>query len=130
MMSKKKCKFKFQLNRRILHNGLTVLTLTVLAGVLSSCATGFPNGLIYTNVTLPISASAETEKIKDYNIGKSTCIKILGLWATGDASIEKAKANGSVGPITKIQRVEYHANDILGCGTFTTIVYGESESKK
>ena len=40
--------------------------------------------------------------------------------AVGDASVDTAKKNGVAGPISRVQRIEYHAVDIMGCGTFTT----------
>ncbi len=103
----------------------SLLSAVALALVLQGCATGFPNGLIYTEVTLPVSSASDFTQIKDTNKGISYCTKWFGLWASGDASIETAAKNGQAGPIKKIQRVEYHAHDILGCGRFETIVYGE-----
>lgn len=97
-------------------------------GLLTGCGTGFPNGLVYTEITLPVSASSDPT-IQDYNVGKASCTKVLGLVAVGDASIETARRNGIAGPISRIQRVEYYAFDVLGCGKFTTIVYGEKAVK-
>lgn len=103
-----------------------VLILSALP-FLSGCATGFPNGLVYTNVTLPITASPDYAQIEASNVGRSYCTKWFGLWATGDASIEAAVNNGQAGRITTIQRIEYKAYDILGCGKYETIVYGQSK---
>ena len=106
-----------------------VLMLAVAFSIcLSGCGTGFPNGLIYTNVTLPVSAS-DDPTIQDYNVGKASCTKWFGVIAVGDASVEAAKANGIAGPVSRVQRIEYHALDIMGCGTFTTVVYGEKATK-
>ena len=102
---------------------LTSITVGLL--FVAGCATGFPNGLIYTNVTLPVTASPDYSQIKATNKGISSCTKWFGLWATGDASIEAAVKNGQAGPIKKVQRIEYHAHDVLGCGRYETIVYGE-----
>lgn len=98
------------------------------AAFLCGCGTGFPNGLLYTEVTLPVSAS-DDPTIQDYNVGKASCTKWFGLVAVGDASVDTAKKNGVAGPISRVQRIEYHAVDIMGCGTFTTIVYGEKAVK-
>ena len=104
---------------------LSMLILVLTCSIcLSGCGTGFPTGLIYTDVTLPVCATDNPE-IKDYNVGKASCTKLFGIVAVGDASIKKAKENGSAGEINRVQRVEYHARDIMGCGTFTTVVYGE-----
>ncbi len=103
----------------------SVTVVTVVLLLTTGCATGFPNGLIYTKVTLPVTASPDYSQTKATNKGISSCTKWFGLWATGDASIEAAAKNGQAGPIKKIQRIEYHAHDVLGCGKFETIVYGE-----
>lgn len=96
--------------------------------VLTGCGTGFPTGLIYTDVTLPVYSTSDPT-IQDYNVGKASCTKWFGIIAVGDASIGTALQNGTAGPISKVQRIEYHALDICGCGIFTTIVYGEATVK-
>jgi hypothetical protein len=56
-------------------------------------------------------------------MGTSVATSILGLIATGDASIEAA---AKAGGISKIHHVDYQAMSILGLySTFTTVVYGE-----
>lgn len=108
---------------------LAIALFAILVSVfLTGCGTGFPNGLLYTEVTLPVSAS-DDPTIQDYNVGKASCTKWFGLVAVGDASVDTAKKNGVAGPISRVQRIEYHAVDIMGCGTFTTIVYGEKAVK-
>lgn len=104
---------------------LSLLAALTVSIIFQGCATGFPNGLVYTEVTLPIMATPDSDQIKDSNVGISYCTKWFGLWASGDASVETAMNNGQAGPIKKVQRIEYHAYDILGCGKFETIVYGE-----
>ena len=99
-----------------------------VAIMLTGCGTGFPNGLVYTEITLPVCATADPS-IQDYNVGKASCTKWFGIIATGDASIGTAKKNGTAGPISRVQRIEYHAIDICGCGKYTTIVYGEKAVK-
>ena len=48
---------------------------------------------------------------------------MLGLFADGDASIEKAKANGGIQEVTS---VDYHATSMLGIvAEFCTIVRGK-----
>ena len=74
---------------------LSMLILVLTCSIcLSGCGTGFPTGLIYTDVTLPVCATDNPE-IKDYNVGKASCTKLFGIVAVGDASIKKAKENGS-----------------------------------
>ena len=96
--------------------------------MLTGCGTGFPTGLVYTDVTLPVCATSDPS-VQDYNVGKATCTKWFGVIAIGDASIGAAKKNGTAGPISRVQRVEYHALDVCGCGRYTTIVYGEKVVK-
>lgn len=77
-------------------------------------------GSLYTEVKAPLSATSNTGYSK---IGKASCQSILGLVATGDASIEAAAKNGG---ITKIHHVDYESKNILGIiGTFTAVVYGD-----
>jgi len=47
---------------------------------------------------------------------------ILGIVATGDYSIKTAAKNTG---ITKIKYVDVEVFSVLGCGTYTTIVYGD-----
>jgi len=56
-------------------------------------------------------------------VGTATATSILGLIATGDASIEAATRNGG---ITKVKYVDYSVKNILGLfGEYTTTVYGD-----
>jgi hypothetical protein len=55
--------------------------------------------------------------------GKACAKSIMGLVATGDASIRAAKANGG---ITNVSHVDHSANSILGIiAEWCTIVRGE-----
>ena len=90
-------------------------------GLLTGCANSIPIGSLYTKVKLPVSATANSQAATKK--GTSQCTSILGLFATGDASIEAAKQNGG---ITKVTHVDYDADNILGVyGKYTTTVYGE-----
>lgn len=111
--------------KKMLYYAVVGCGITIM---LSGCGTGFPTGLVYTEVTLPVCATADSS-VQDYNVGKASCTKWFGVIAIGDASIGTAKKNGTAGPISRIQRVEYHAIDICGCGKYTTIVYGEKTVK-
>jgi len=60
---------------------------------------------------------------KGSKVGTSEATSILGMVATGDASIEAAKNNGG---ITKVSHVDFNSDNILGVyGKYTTTVYGE-----
>ncbi len=90
-----------------------------LVALLGGCATSAPIGGIYTDVTLPLQATSAQGGTK---VGTSQCTSILAMLATGDCSIEAAKAAGG---ITEVTSVDWKANNILGIiGTYTTTVRG------
>lgn len=89
--------------------------------MLSGCASVLPTGMLYTEVKLPSAVGNEGMNYSKVGVSKAT--SILGLVATGDASIKAAMANGKV---TKIKYVDYDAKNILGVyGEYTTTVYGD-----
>lgn len=99
--------------------GLVVVCLAGLV-VLSGCATPFPCGQIYTEIKSPVAAGDGGSYSK---VGTSKATSILGLVATGDASIKTAMANGG---ISKVKFVDYESKNILGLfGEYTTTVYGD-----
>ncbi|HSU54615.1 MAG TPA: TRL-like family protein [Candidatus Dormibacteraeota bacterium] len=92
-----------------------------LAALVTGCiGVGGPIvGSIYSDVTGPV---AVTESAGSSKVGEATASGIIG-FATGDASIKTAAANGG---ITKIHHVDMHSKHILGIwGEATTIVYGD-----
>lgn len=89
----------------------------------SSCAmvmTPAGTGAIYTGVE---SGEAVTSNPIGKKVGTSSATNVLGIVATGDASITKAaKAAG----IKKISHVDSKKMSILGLfATYTTTVYGD-----
>lgn len=101
-----------------------ILTICFIAAValLSGCATTVPQGSLFTDVKVPVSAAANN-KSDNLKVGKSYCKSYLGLVTQGDASIEAAKKNGG---ITKVVSVDWKAKSILGLvGEYECIVYGE-----
>ncbi len=99
---------------------LATLLVLALAGFVAGCATPYPQGILYTEVTLPSMATSNAGATK---VGVAECETILGLVARGDASIQAAAKNGG---ITKIHHVDWEAKNILGIlGKYKTIVYGE-----
>ena len=91
--------------------------LAVSAVVLSSCVS--PIGLVYTDATLPLTATSNAGSSK---VGTATSTTYFGLWAEGDASIDAAKKNGG---ITTVSSVDEKINTILGIKTtYTTTVRG------
>lgn len=101
-----------------------VLTMGVLCALLVSaagCATPYPTGMAYMQMTLPVGVTANDGRAT--KIGVAECKSYLGLVAMGDASIEAAKRNGG---ITQVHHVDWEVENILGViGTYKLTVYGE-----
>lgn len=77
-------------------------------------------GLIYSDVTSPWDASNGDLGTKH---GSAQMTSILGLVATGDASIETAAKSAG---ITKITHVDFKSKSVLGVfAEFTVHVYGQ-----
>ena len=75
-------------------------------------------GTIYTDVKGPIDAEGTIGSKQ----GKACAKSLLSLFATGDASISAAAANGG---ISKVSTVEHSSMNFLGLvGEFCTIVRG------
>ncbi|MEI6823697.1 MAG: TRL-like family protein [Bacteroidota bacterium] len=94
----------------------------VITFMLSSCATVKSPliGMIYTDVKSPVTATSNANSSK---VGTSSATAILGLFASGDASIDAAMKNSG---ITKIHHVDEHATSFLGIfSTYQVFVYGE-----
>jgi hypothetical protein len=95
-----------------------VLLLAVV--LLAGCATPYPMGMIYTEVKSPVAVGEPGSYNK---VGVSKATSVLGLVATGDASIKAAMENGG---ISKVKYVDYESKNILGIyGEYTTKVYGD-----
>ncbi len=102
---------------------LKLLATGTLLATLGGCATAISpvgNGLLFTDVSGPVTISDNAATNKN---GKSCATNILGLIASGDASISAAKEQGE---ITKVSNVDYHSNTILGLFSQScTIVKGQ-----
>lgn len=100
-----------------------LITMTGVAGlavVLVGCASPYPVGGLFTNVTFPVAATGEGASPKT---GEANCTSYLSLVSTGDCSIEAAKQSGG---ISKVAHVDWHAHNILGIiGHYKVIVHGE-----
>ena len=94
----------------------------VSSALLSSCAiVSSPlTGVIYTDVKSPV---AVTDNEGSSKVGKAEATSILGIVATGDASVDAAaKAAG----ISKIHHVDQKGTSILGIfAKYEVFVYGE-----
>ncbi len=92
---------------RVTKISAVLLGTMVLAGCAYWPSSG-SNGLFYTNVTKPVAVlDAEATTVRT---GEACAIGLLGLFASGDSSINAAKNN--VG-ITKITTVEEHYKQYL-----------------
>lgn len=90
--------------------------------ILSSCATVKTPlmGVWYTDVKAPVTATSNSNSTK---VGSAEATSILGLVATGDASIDAAAKSGG---ITKIHHVDEQSTSILGFfAKYKVYVYGE-----
>jgi hypothetical protein len=98
---------------------LSVLALFV--AVLSSCATARSpvTGFWYTDTESGLAVTANPAGSKK---GQACASSILGLFATGNASIEAARRAGG---ITQVTSIDEKSNSILGIyATYCTIVMG------
>lgn len=92
-----------------------------MAAMLTGCATPYPTGALYTDVDLPAMATGADGA--GSKVGTAECTSILGLVATGDASIQTAAKSAG---IKTIKHVDWKAKNILGIyGTYTVTVYGD-----
>lgn len=100
-----------------------VITAIVLASalMLAGCATSYPTGRLFTNVSLPVTATGASGAAE--SVGVATCKSYLGMVALGDCSIQAAMENGN---ITEVHSVNWKVKNILGIiGTYKVIVRGE-----
>ncbi|MBK8586981.1 MAG: hypothetical protein IPN88_16830 [Bacteroidetes bacterium] len=75
---------------------------------------------IYTDMKSPFAITSNSNSTK---VGTAKAQSILGIAATGDASIEAAAKSAG---ITKIHHVDEHSTGILGIvATYEVVVYGE-----
>lgn len=94
---------------------------------LSGCAMimGPVMGAWYTDVKGPITATGQPSK--GDRSGEACATSILGLIATGDASIETARKNAGV---TKVTAVDFTGSSILGIyAKYCTVVFGSKSGK-
>lgn len=115
-----------------MQRNLPPVLIFVALLLIPSCAmvSGSPvSGALITKVGVP-GTSFETADdlapgadLSNFAKGEASATSILGLLATGDASIQKAASNGK---IKKIHHVDHDLFSFLGIyASYTTIVYGE-----
>lgn len=99
-----------------------LLVICSVLFLMTSCASvQSPVGAwAYVNVKGPVAVTSNTGSTK---VGTAECSGILGLIATGDASIETAAKSAG---IKKVHHVDYESNSILGIiSKYKVVVYGE-----
>ncbi|HGJ65228.1 TPA: hypothetical protein ENS27_07540 [bacterium] len=107
--------------RKIITLSIPMLLLAIfLSGCAAMSASPVTGGL-YTEVKGPITATGSDSSSS--KVGYAKCTSLLGLIATGDASIDSAAKSAG---IKTIHHVDYQSKSILGLyAEFTVIVYGE-----
>lgn len=102
---------------------LSFVLVVAAAASMTSCAViGTPVGVstLYTDVQTGVAVSGNNVGKK---VGTSSAMNVLGLIATGDASINTA---ANAGGIKKISHVDKKQTSILGLfSSYKTVVYGE-----
>jgi len=102
--------------KKALFVGLALATVVSLSGCIAVYTPAI--GVLYTEVNHPGEANGAIGTKE----GKSCAQAILGLVATGDASI---KAAASAGGVKNVTSVDHYTRNILGIiGEFCTIVRG------
>ena len=99
-----------------------LITVVLLCSGLMGCATAtMPvSGVMYGNVKAPMTGTAAQGEAT--LVGRASVRSILGLIASGDASIHTAARNGG---ITEIHYVDYESQNFFGVlAEFTVVVYG------
>jgi uncharacterized protein YceK len=104
-------------------NSLKTIAIAAAVATLSGCASvssPVGNGLLFTSVQAPVAVTASSAASKS---GSACATNILGIVATGDASLKAAKANGN---ITKVTSVDHNSTSVLSLfSTYCTVVTGE-----
>jgi len=102
---------------------LLIIGAVAVAALMSSCSsvsTVCGAGAIYTDVKSGVTATSNNVGSK---VGTAEATSILGIIATGDASINAAASNAG---IKKISHVDQSHKSILGIFTkYNIYVYGE-----
>jgi len=102
-----------------MHSVVVVLALVLITGCMSVKSPAI--GVLYTELKAPLDA--EGDSVTFSKVGKATCTSIMGLVATGDASISTAMEDGG---ITRLHHVDYEVKNVLGfIGEFTIVAYGD-----
>lgn len=99
----------------------TIFFITAVLALSSCAAVRSPlTGVLYSDVKSPLAVTGNEISTK---VGKAEATSVLGIVATGDASIDAAAKSAG---ITKIHHVDQQAVQALGIfARYTVYVYGE-----
>jgi hypothetical protein len=103
------------------------IAILAMAMLIQSCATvnGVPSGVLYSNIKGPllITDGNQSNQVGHNSVALSKSHSIFYLINWGDASVAKALGSDLVAPGMQISHVDFKFWHLLGCGTYTTIVY-------
>lgn len=96
-----------------------MICLLCLLFFVAGCASFYPAGVFTTSGKMGVQDNGGSTAKE----GRACMRSILGLVASGDASIQTAKANGN---IKKVSTIDYEVENLLGIvGEYCTVVRGE-----
>ena len=101
---------------------MTVMVAACVVVLVSGCAMVMApvNGALYGDVQWPGGATSNSGSSK---VGTGVCKTYLGMFSTGDASIQSIASSAG---ITKIQHIDVHSKNIwILYGEYIVTVYGE-----
>jgi len=112
------------MKRLVVTTVLAALCLTMMTGCGAFIAFG-GGGVLYQDTKVPMNDVAywgpNTSSMSKK--GEASFTSVLGILATGDASLKEAMERGG---ITKIHHIDQQVTNILGIiATYKVIVYGE-----
>lgn len=103
------------------------IPILAIAIVIHGCATvnGVPSGVLYSNIKGPllITDGNQSNQVGYNSVALSKSHSIFYLINWGDASVAKAVGSDLVAPGMQISHVDFKFWHLLGCGTYTTVVY-------
>jgi hypothetical protein len=103
-----------------MKNAVLAVLVAILFSACSAAVVAPVTGFLYTDLKGPHMATSNPVATK---VGTAEVTSILGIVATGDASIATAARNGG---ISKISHIDYESKSILGIfAKYTVYVYGE-----
>src|SRR5690349_6406115 len=103
---------------------LLVLLVALLCASSRTAMIGPPGGLLFANLKGPVALTSNINESGYNSYGEATAWSFLYLFAIGDASIDKAKRNGSENPeLVRVTHVDYEWIHVLGIGRYRLRVY-------